>query len=53
MMAVDMNHIEIVKILEKGTCPYGHKAGDTFMYPEQRGNLCAAALNECYDVFML
>ncbi len=41
--------IEIVKILEAGTCPYEHKVGDTFMYPEDRGKICAAAFSDLYS----
>jgi len=37
--------IEITDILEEGTCPAGHKIGETFKYPEDVGKLCPAALN--------
>lgn len=40
--------IEVVDILEAGTCPYGHKTGDKFKYPEQRGEICAAAFHTIY-----
>ena len=40
--------LEITDILEEGTCPAGHKIGDTFKYPEDVGKLCPAALNSIY-----
>jgi uncharacterized repeat protein (TIGR04076 family) len=40
--------IEIVDILEEGKCPIGHKIGDKFSYPEERGNICAAAFHSIY-----
>ena len=40
--------IEIVNILEAGSCPYGHEIGDKFEYPEERGKICAAAFNSIY-----
>ena len=35
--------IEVVKILEAGKCNYGHKVGDKFDYPEEKGKLCSTA----------
>ena len=40
--------IEIVDILEEGTCPLNHKIGGKFKYPEDRGKICAAAFNAIY-----
>jgi uncharacterized repeat protein (TIGR04076 family) len=40
--------IEIVDILEAGTCNYGHKVGDKFEYPEERGKICSAAFHAIY-----
>ncbi len=40
--------IEVVDILEAGTCNYGHKKGELFNYPEDRGKICAAAFNVIY-----
>ncbi|MCG3226051.1 MAG: TIGR04076 family protein [Candidatus Heimdallarchaeota archaeon] len=40
--------IEVVNILEAGTCPYGHNVGDKYQYPEERGNICAAAFHSIY-----
>ncbi len=40
--------IEIINILEAGECPYGHKIGDKFEYPEERGKICAAAFHTLY-----
>ena len=40
--------IEVVDILEAGTCNYGHKVGDKFKYPEDRGKICAAAFHSIY-----
>ncbi len=42
--------IEITDILEEGTCPAGHKVGETFKYPEDIGKLCPAALNSIYPL---
>ena len=40
--------IEVVDILEAGECPYGHKIGDRFKYPDDRGKICAAAFHAIY-----
>ncbi len=40
--------IEITAMLEEGTCPQGHKLGDTFEYPEDMGKICPAAFNSIY-----
>ena len=40
--------IEITDILEEGKCPDGHKIGDTFEYPEDRGKICPAAFHTIY-----
>jgi uncharacterized repeat protein (TIGR04076 family) len=40
--------IEIVDILETGTCNFGHKVGEKFHYPEDRGKICAAAFHTIY-----
>jgi len=44
--------VEVVNILEGGTCPYGHKIGDTYNYPEERGNICAAAFHSLYPYLL-
>ena len=43
--------VEIEKILERGICPFGFKAGDTFVFedkgvPETFPNFCAWAFHE-------
>ncbi|MFX0083762.1 MAG: TIGR04076 family protein [Candidatus Hodarchaeota archaeon] len=45
-----MNEIslEIVKILERGECPLGHKVGDKFKYPDDVGKICQSAYNSIY-----
>jgi uncharacterized repeat protein (TIGR04076 family) len=45
-----MNEIslEIVKILERGECPLGHKVGDKFRYPDDVGKICQSAYNSIY-----
>ncbi len=40
--------IEVIKILEAGTCNFGHKKGDTFDYPEEKGKICSAAWHTLY-----
>ncbi len=40
--------IEVVSILEAGTCPYGHQVGEKYKYPEERGKICAAAFHSIY-----
>ena len=40
--------IEVIKILEAGKCHFGHKQGDTFDYPEEKGKLCSAAWHTMY-----
>jgi len=40
--------IEVVDILEAGTCNYGYKVGDKFKYPEDRGKICAAAFHSIF-----
>ena len=47
-MSQEEVEIEIVDILEAGTCNYGHKIGDKFSYPEERGKICAAAFHSIY-----
>ena len=42
---------EIVRILEKGTCPVDHKIGDVFRYPEDLGKLCPVAGHALYTYF--
>lgn len=37
--------IRITKILESGECPGGHKVGEEFTYPEDRGEICASAMH--------
>lgn len=32
--------IKITDILEESKCPGGHKVGDVFTYPEDRGKMC-------------
>ena len=43
--------VEIEKILERGVCPFGFKAGDTFVFedkgvPQTFPNFCAWAFHE-------
>lgn len=40
--------IRITRILEKGECPLGHKAGEKFIYPEDRGKICASAMHSIF-----
>ena len=40
--------IEVVDILEKGTCTFGHKIGDKFEKPEDRAEICSAAYHAMY-----
>jgi uncharacterized repeat protein (TIGR04076 family) len=40
--------IEVVDIMEKGTCNFGHTVGERFQYPEDRGKICAAAFHAIY-----
>ncbi|MFX0114699.1 MAG: TIGR04076 family protein [Candidatus Hodarchaeota archaeon] len=40
--------IEVVKILEGGTCPRGHRPGETYNWPDDQGELCAAASHVLY-----
>ncbi len=40
--------IEVIKILEAGKCNFGHKKGDTFEYPEEKGKICSAAWHTMY-----
>ena len=40
--------IEIINILEEGTCPAGHTVGEKFSYPEDIGKICPAAFNAIY-----
>ncbi len=40
--------IEIVDILLTGKCNYGHKIGDKFDYPSEKGKICTAALHSLY-----
>jgi uncharacterized repeat protein (TIGR04076 family) len=40
--------IEAIDIQGAGTCNFGHKIGDKFKYPEDRGNICAAAFHSIY-----
>ena len=44
--------IEVVDILEAGTCNYSHKKGEIFNYPEDRGKICAAAFHTIYPYAM-
>ncbi|MCE7743263.1 MAG: TIGR04076 family protein [Candidatus Heimdallarchaeota archaeon] len=44
--------IEVVDIQEAGTCNFGHKVGDKFSYPEDRGNICSAAFHVIYPYAM-
>ncbi|MHA1197941.1 MAG: TIGR04076 family protein [Candidatus Heimdallarchaeaceae archaeon] len=44
--------IEVVDILEAGTCNYKHKIGDKFNHPEDRGKICAAAYQVIYPYAM-
>jgi len=39
---------EVVRILEKGTCPIEHNVGDVFRYPEDLGKLCPPAYHSIY-----
>ncbi|MFX0033882.1 MAG: TIGR04076 family protein [Candidatus Hodarchaeota archaeon] len=40
--------LEIVKILEKGECPRGHKVGEKFRYPDDIGKICQSAYNSFF-----
>ena len=40
--------IEITNILEAGTCNFGHKIGDVFTYPDDKGKLCSYAWNAMF-----
>ncbi len=40
--------MEIVDILGEGKCPSGHRVGEKFVYPEDRGKICPAAFNSIY-----
>ena len=40
--------IEVVDILEKGSCNYGHEVGQMFDYPADKGKMCTAALHSLY-----
>ena len=40
--------IEVIKILEAGKCNFGHKKGDLFEYPEEKGKICSAAWHTMY-----
>ena len=40
--------IEIVNILEAGTCNFGHKVGDIFVYPDDKGKLCSYAWHSLF-----
>ena len=40
--------VEIVNILEEGKCPSGHKIGEKFEYPEDRGKICPSAFHSIY-----
>jgi uncharacterized repeat protein (TIGR04076 family) len=40
--------IEVIKILEAGKCNFGHKKGEIFDYPEEKGKLCSAAWHTMY-----
>ena len=44
--------IEIVNILESGTCPRGHKIGEKFQWPDDRGEICASACHAIYPYVM-
>jgi uncharacterized repeat protein (TIGR04076 family) len=35
--------IKISEIQGDGKCPYGHKPGEVFSYPEDRGKICPTA----------
>ncbi len=35
-----MIQVKVVKILEKGVCPFGYKRGDTFTYEEKTPQIC-------------
>ena len=40
--------IEIVDILLKGECSHGHKIGEKFELPDDRGKICSAAYHTIY-----
>lgn len=40
--------IRIARILEKGECPLGHKVGEEFVYPDDRGKICASAMHSIF-----
>ena len=48
MIIMNKINIEIINILEKGTCPREHNVGDKFEYPEDVGKICQSAYNTIY-----
>ncbi|UCE14546.1 MAG: TIGR04076 family protein [Candidatus Heimdallarchaeota archaeon] len=40
--------LEITDILGEGRCPGGHKIGDVFVYPEDRGKICPTAFHTLF-----
>lgn len=40
--------IKITRILEGGECPGGHTVGEEFVYPDDRGKICASAMNTMF-----
>ena len=40
--------IEIIDIQGTGSCNFGHKVGQKFDIPEDRGKICSAAYNSLY-----
>ncbi|MFQ5980452.1 MAG: TIGR04076 family protein [Candidatus Heimdallarchaeota archaeon] len=40
--------IEITNILESGKCPHGHKIGEKFEWPDDRGKICGSACHAIY-----
>lgn len=45
--------IEVIDILNDGTCSMGQKVGDKYEYPEDRGKMCPNAFHILYPWIMV
>ena len=45
--------LEITDILGEGKCPGGHKIGDVFNYPEDRGKICPSAFHSIFPTIRI
>jgi len=45
--------IKITDTLEKGKCPGGHKVGDVFTYPIDRGKMCPTAFHSIFPTIRI